>query len=657
MKNIIVLLFLSTMSTMAQVGIGTETPNATLEIKSTNEATPSNNDGLLIPKVEEFPVTNPAAAQDGMLVYATGAGSVSKGFYYWDDATTAWVQATGAKNINDLNDGLSDSTGSSIYLGIDAGIQEDLLYRRNIGIGLSSMENTISGYQNVAVGMESLNTNTSGFQNVAIGAEALKFNTTAFRNNALGSRALYSNTTGDNNAAFGSFSLSNNTTGRLNTAMGNSVLINNSLGNLNTGVGFSSLQNNTTGGSNVALGSSSLYDNTVGTGNTSLGTNSLENLIDGNGNVAVGVYSGNNVENGDSNTFLGAYAAGNNSAIAITGSIFIGYSAGTSETFNNRLYIENSSSSTPLIYGEFDNDIVGINGSLGVGTQAPGAPLHVEEEGVSGVQTIVAAIASNASNRPVLQFSETANVGLAEGMSLEYNGTGSGAANRMVFNDVGGNPLFEFRNGGDLTLRNGDLIVRGAATDREIKIEDDAGNPDRVLMRQTGTQDIYVGDIDNNGGDTYVRAGGSTELSIISGTGFVGINTLTPAWTFEVNGNAAKPGGGSWINSSDRRLKQHINQYADGLEQLLQIEPVTYHYNSLSGFDTSKQYIGVIAQDLNKVAPYMVQNYQRDGSEYMAVDNSAMTYMLINAVKTQQAEIELLKEALSEIKTLLKSNE
>ena len=53
----------------------------------------------------------------------------------------------------------------------------------------------------------------------------------------------------------------------------------------------------------------------------------------------------------------------------------------------------------------------------------------------------------------------------------------------------------------------------------------------------------------------------------------------------------------------------------------------------------------------------MVQNYQRDGSEFMAVDNSAMTYMLINAVKSQQVEIELLRKEISEIKTLLKSNE
>lgn len=67
---------------LSQVGINTTTPEARLEIRSSNQATPSNIDGILIPKIDEYPAANPTAAQDGMLVYATGNGSVTKGFYY-----------------------------------------------------------------------------------------------------------------------------------------------------------------------------------------------------------------------------------------------------------------------------------------------------------------------------------------------------------------------------------------------------------------------------------------------------------------------------------------------------------------------------------------------------------------------------------------------
>ncbi|MBK8922609.1 MAG: tail fiber domain-containing protein [Saprospirales bacterium] len=112
-----------------------------------------------------------------------------------------------------------------------------------------------------------------------------------------------------------------------------------------------------------------------------------------------------------------------------------------------------------------------------------------------------------------------------------------------------------------------------------------------------------------------------------------------------MNGSAAKPGGGSWSASSDRRLKQDIRPYTEGLAAVLSIKPVRFRYNERSGYDTKPEYIGVIAQELQASAPYMVSSVPRtqaDGTEtpYLAVDNSAMTYMLVNAVKEQQATIE-----------------
>jgi hypothetical protein len=88
--------------------------------------------------------------------------------------------------------------------------------------------------------------------------------------------------------------------------------------------------------------------------------------------------------------------------------------------------------------------------------------------------------------------------------------------------------------------------------------------------------------------------------------GNVGIGVNAAAYLLEVNGTAGKPGGGSWTNSSDLRLKKNIQPFTDGLSSLLRINPVTYHYNELSGYDTKPEYVGVIAQELNEVAPYMV---------------------------------------------------
>ena len=131
-----------------------------------------------------------------------------------------------------------------------------------------------------------------------------------------------------------------------------------------------------------------------------------------------------------------------------------------------------------------------------------------------------------------------------------------------------------------------------------------------------------------------------SDAFVIKKTGSVGIVISNPTYTLHVNGTAGKPGGGSWTATSDKRLKKNIGPYTDGLEQVLAIRPVKYQYNELAGTDTEVEYVGVIAQELQKVAPYMVGNFDLDGTGYLDVDNSAMTYMLINAVKEQQTLIE-----------------
>lgn len=83
----------------AQVGVNTTAPNSQLDIRSSNQATPANTDGILIPKVDVFPAVNPTAAQQGMLVYLTTAvGPKQPGFYYWDNPTLSWIGLNSSAN-------------------------------------------------------------------------------------------------------------------------------------------------------------------------------------------------------------------------------------------------------------------------------------------------------------------------------------------------------------------------------------------------------------------------------------------------------------------------------------------------------------------------------------------------------------------------------
>lgn len=88
----------------SQVGIGTTNPNATLDIRSSNQASPSNLDGIIVPKVDVFP-TGVGVNQDAMLVYLTTVvGAYTPGFYYYNHSTTAWLPIGGSvvEKIDDL---------------------------------------------------------------------------------------------------------------------------------------------------------------------------------------------------------------------------------------------------------------------------------------------------------------------------------------------------------------------------------------------------------------------------------------------------------------------------------------------------------------------------------------------------------------------------
>lgn len=153
-----------------------------------------------------------------------------------------------------------------------------------------------------------------------------------------------------------------------------------------------------------------------------------------------------------------------------------------------------------------------------------------------------------------------------------------------------------------------------------------------------------------NGTAFNARANAVTVLK----NGRVGIGTTAPGFTLEVNGTAAKTGGGSWSVASDARLKKDIQPFPDGLKQLLQFHPVTFRYNGLNGFSSEKEYVGVIAQEVQKIAPYMVSEVKATGGThgldaYLNVDPSAFTFLLVNAVQQQQSLIEDLQKKIDDL--------
>ena len=248
--------------------------------------------------------------------------------------------------------------------------------------------------QNYFIGHESGDSITTGLYNSFFGYQAGKSNKDGNYNIFIGYQSGYSNTGppspdhvggqyGSFNSYIGYKTGYSSINGAHNTFIGYASGTTTSSDN-NTFVGSLSGSQNTTGSNNTFIGTEAGSKNVSGTSNTILGRWAGWNLTDGSNNTLLGTYAGADLKAGHSNVIIGSGAmadiyygssgtASSNVIIgvnagkkALNGSknIFIGYQAGMEETGSGLLYIDNSASSTPLIYGNFETNDFRINGDV-----------------------------------------------------------------------------------------------------------------------------------------------------------------------------------------------------------------------------------------------------------------------------------------------------
>ena len=198
--------------------------------------------------------------------------------------------------------------------------------------------------------------------------------------------------------------------------------------------------------------------------------------------------------------------------------------------------------------------------------------------------------------------------------------------------------------------------------------------------------------------NTYIRAGksGSSVLigdanngNIIFGEGAtrVGINSADPTYTLEIrqvansgikmilsgNGDnwewrasgsptylyafsngASKaffnPTDGALNNVSDGRLKKNIKSLQPVMDNILQLNPVTYEMKADNPIHTRS--IGFIAQEVEKVYPLLVKKDSLD--KLMLLDYSLFGVLAIKGVQEQQQSLEKIDQKMQEAEMLLK---
>jgi len=154
-----------------------------------------------------------------------------------------------------------------------------------------------------------------------------------------------------------------------------------------------------------------------------------------------------------------------------------------------------------------------------------------------------------------------------------------------------------------------------------------------------------------------IRTNASGVAHVLDSNGNTGLGTASPGARLHVAGDIIYSGG---TLSSDRRLKKNIESYNRGLETILSLNPVSYEYNGKAGISTTSKQIGIIAQELQKVEPELVTTFShseildeegtiKNHGEFLGIQDGAIKWLLVNAVKEQQAMIDVQAEKIAQL--------
>jgi Chaperone of endosialidase len=564
--------------------------SAILDITSTTK-------GVLVPRVSTAQRTAIVAPAKGLMVY----DSTLNQFAYYNG--TAWTL---------LNAGGSSWTvsGSHQYSSVSG----------NVGVGTTTPVDKLHVVGNVRIDNGKIDVRNTG-QSVFIGHDA----------------GLNDDLTNNDNVFVGFEAGRDNTSGFFNVA-----------------IGGGSFSKNVSGRANVALGRSALSNSVTGSSNTALGENALTAVTNVNANVAVGS-SALRITTGGTNTAVG-FATGYNN-ITGSGNVFLGHQAGFNETGSNKLYIDNTLTSNPLIYGNFTADSLKINGTLTVNNaytfpSTAGMANQVLQTNGSGQAVWV--------NPTILAITETdPKVGtLTTGYLPKWDGTS--LADGLVYSGASNVGINTPTPTEKLHVRGGNILAdRGAAANgvtrkltlggarpiagtayAQIDFQNYDGNNSNIdyVAASIRSQNESADDGDLR---FYTYLDTLAERMIINREGNVGIGTTNPtqaklvingsqSQTFASYGylNRTHPTGTVNSNTnafdysiyaSDRVAAAEFNAFSDAriknikgisnsqndLQTLLNIEITDYRLKDSIG-KGNREYKKVIAQQVEKVYPQAV---------------------------------------------------
>lgn len=324
-----------------------------------------------------------------------------------------------------------------------------------------------------------------------------------------------------------------------------------------------------------------------------------------------------------------ALANGDN-AVVIGNSATIGYTsnstalgAATSVSGNNSTAVGYNTAVTQnnaLVLGDLTN----ANLAVGIGSESFSG---------SAREKLLVDAGTSASSYNVISGKGTINNYLQ--LNIQNRSNGASASSDIVATADNGNETNNFVNLGINSSGYGSSGVLAGANN--------------AYLYTTGN-DFIIGNSTNNKSLIFytTASSNSTERMRITSAGLIpgqdntySAGNTTNRWTavWAVNGT---------IQTSDERLKKNIHPLAYGLNEVMQLKPVSYDWKDNSG--TAK--IGLLAQEVKKIIPQVVVGNEE--KENLGMNYAELVPVLINAVKEQQQQIKLQQEQIAELYKELK---
>lgn len=277
---------------------------------------------------------------------------------------------------------------------------------------------------------------------------------------------------------------------------------------------------------------------------------------------------------------------------------------------------------------------VDTNGDVGIGTTDPQSKLHVQDGSI---------LVAHSTTSPALHLqNEMAN---GKQFGLYSHSSNSGGVTRFIIKDIAsGTERLIIDTNGNVGVGTSSPSVNfevGSSTagggTMKLNRQNLTGAEGGELQFAPGTSgdDIFTIDNYQSGASQVFRFRSVANSSIMNITpgGNVGLSVANPTYLLQLGSDSAgKPGTTGWTITSDMRLKDSRAPFTRGINELLGLHTIyfTYKKNNPLGLPSDKEYVGIRAQDVQKVIP---ESVSIDKKGFLHFTNDAVFWTAVNAIK------------------------